>query len=121
MAAGALESGKSYLGDKTTNTVANYTAEYLVSATQKGLEGGTLSESLVEGLKSLTKKSVGDFLNDKIKIPGLDDLDLPNLTHEQIMEDEGIQQILMDKFSRELGVKLSIGEFEKVLTQVMSN
>lgn len=120
LAAGALEGGKSYLGDKTSNKVVNYTAEFLVSTAQKGIEKESLTEGLKEGFKSVGKKGLGDFLNSKIKIPGLDELDLPSLTHEQIMKNEGIQQILMDKFSRELGVKLSVSEFEKVLTQVMS-
>ena len=37
------------------------------------------------------------------------------------MNNTGLQIELMDKFSRELGVKLSVDQFEKVLTQVMSS
>jgi hypothetical protein len=122
LGAGAVESGKSYLGDKNLGKVGEYTLEFGSAALQKAIEKGDLSESMQEGLKSITKKAIGDYIKTNIKIEGMDpNLDLSNITHEQIMNNPYLQQQMLDKYSQELGAKLSVDQLETVLKQVMSN
>ncbi len=125
VANGALEAGKSYLGDKTgqmanktMGKIIDYTAEFGTSTVQKTIEKESLSEGLQQGVMSTGKKLLGDLIN-KVKVPGMDNtIKWETKAYQEIMNNPELKRQFLMQYGKNAGNKVTVDMLEYFYNQI---